>query len=198
MGESLPEEAVAQHLNMSRTPIREALGRLRSEGLLQEVRPRGLVVSGVAAQDVFDVYAIREELDGLCCRLAAPRITQHQMFILTTIVDRMEAALHDPAAFSALNREFHEIILNAAGNPILMRIMYELRAIVDRFPVSAYSIEGRSQAALDEHREILEALVRRSPDEAEKAVQNHLRAGLGARLEALRRREREHVHVESD
>lgn len=198
VGDSLPEEAIAQHLNMSRTPIREAMSRLRSEGLLQEVRPRGHVVSGVAAQDVFDVYAIREELDGLCYRLAASRITPHQIFVLTTIIDRMEAALDDPVRFSAMNREFHEVIIDAAGNPILARIMYDLRAVVERFPVSAYSVEGRSREALSEHRELAEALLQRNPEAAEKAVQHHLREGLRARLEALRSHERKHVKIEND
>lgn len=189
VGEHLPEEAIAQRLGMSRTPVREALGRLRTEGLVREARPRGYVVSGVMAQDVFDVYAIREELEGLCHRLAATRITPHQLFMLTTITDRMGQALDDPVRFSSLNRDFHGIVVEAAGNPVLTKIMDDLMAIVDRYPVSAYQVEGRSREALAEHRAILEALVRRDAQAAEHAVQHHLRVGLQARLEALRQHE---------
>lgn len=189
VGEPLPEEAVAQHLGMSRTPIREALGRLRTEGLVREGRPRGYVVSGVMAQDVFNVYAIREELEGLCHRLAATRLTPHQLFMLTTITDRMEQALDDPARFSRLNRDFHGIVVEAAGNPVLTKIMDDLMAIVERYPVSAYHVEGRSREALAEHRAILEMLIQRDAPGAEHAVQHHLRVGLQARLEALRRHE---------
>ncbi len=189
VGEPLREEALAQQLGMSRTPIREALGRLRVEGLVREARPRGYVVSGVMAQDVFDVYAIREELEGLCHRLAATRITPHQIFMLTTITDRMEQSLDDPPRFSSLNRDFHRVVVDAAGNPVLTKVMDDLMAIVDRYPVSAYCVEGRTGEALDEHRAILEALARKDPQAAEQAVQHHLRVGLQARLEALRRHE---------
>lgn len=188
-GEPLPEEAIAQRLGMSRTPVREALGRLRTEGLVQESRPRGYVVSGVMAQDVFDVYAIREVLEGLCHRLAATRITPHQLFMLMTTTDRMEQALDDPVRFSSLNRDFHGIVVEAAGNPVLTKIMDELMAIVDRYPVSAYHVEGRSREALAEHRAILEALASKDAQAAEHAVQHHLRVGLPARLEALRHHE---------
>jgi DNA-binding GntR family transcriptional regulator len=188
VGESVPEEAIAQHLRMSRTPIREAIGRLRTEGLLEEVRPRGHVVSGVGARDVFEVYEIREELEGLCHRLAASRITPHQLFILSTVIDRMEAALDDPSRFSELNREFHAVVVEAAGNPVLAKIMDELMAFVDRFPVSAYVVEGRSRIALDEHRRIVRALELGDKVEAEQAAQDHLRAGLQARLVALKAR----------
>ena len=188
VGESVPEEAIALHLKMSRTPIREALGRLRTEGLVEEMRPRGNVVSGVADRDVFDVYEIREVLEGLCYRLAAFRITSHQLFKLSTVLDHMEAAVDDIPRFSELNREFHSIVVVAARNPVLAKTMDELMALVDRFPVSAYVVKGRSKMALEEHRRILDAL--RSGDKvlAEQAAQEHIRAGLQARLEALKAR----------
>lgn len=186
IGESVPEEALALHLKMSRTPIREAIGRLRAEGMLEEVRPRGNVVSGVADRDVFEVYEIREVLEGLCLRLAASRITAHQLFKLSTVLERMEAAVHDPARFSELNREFHSIVVQAARNPVLAKIMDELLSFVDRFPVSAYIVEGRAQLALEEHNRILDALQTGDKDRAEQAAQEHLRAGLQARLEALK------------
>jgi DNA-binding GntR family transcriptional regulator len=186
VGSPVPEEAIAQHLRMSRTPIREAIGRLRTEGLLEEVRPRGHVVAGVGEREVFEVYEIREELEGLCHKLAASRITPHQLFILSTILDRMEASVDDIARFSELNREFHSVIVEASGNPVLAKIMDDLLAFVDRFPVSAYVVDGRSHVALHEHRRILNALERGDRAEAELAAQDHLRAGLKARLEALK------------
>lgn len=187
IGEHLREESLAQQLGMSRTPIREALGRLRSEGLVKEAKPRGYVVSSVSPTDVFHVYAVREELEGLCLRLAATRITPHELFQLSTIIERMEQALEDPPRFSRLNLQFHGIIVEATGNPVLKKIMDDLMAVVARFPFSAYEVEGRTRQVIAEHRKVLEALELHDPEAAERAIQEHLRTGLDARLAALRR-----------
>lgn len=189
IGEHLHEESIAQHLGVSRTPIREALGRLHSERLVEEAKPRGYVVSTVTATDVFHVYAVREELEGFCLRLAAGRITPHQIFHLSTIIERMEQELGEPQRFSQLNRRFHIAIFEVTDNPVLMKIMDDLMAVVDRFPVSAYEVDGRMGEVLIEHRQILDALSRHDPIAAENAARTHLQIGLEARLTALRRHE---------
>ncbi len=186
LGEPLREEAIAQHLGMSRTPVREALNRLHADGLIEPAEPRGYVVSTVSAADVFHVYTVREELEALSMRLAARRITPHQLFQLSVIVDSMEAALGDARRSSDLNREFHEIIYAAAGNPVLKQIMDDLTGMVARFPVSAYAVEGRARAAVEEHRAILDALARHDPETAAEAGRLHLHNGQSARLRALR------------
>ncbi len=184
--EPLREEALAQQLGMSRTPVREALSRLRLEGLIQENKPRGFVVTTVKATDVFDVYAVREVLEGFCVRLAAQRMTAHELFRLSTLLDQMARALDDGAAFTRLNVEFHELIVESTGNPMIKKIMDDLMATVARFPVSAYLVEGRTTKALAEHRRIFEAIEKRDQDAAEAAARQHLRVGLEARLSALR------------
>ena len=187
IGEPLREESIAQHLGMSRTPVREALSRLHSEGLVEPAKPRGYVVSAVTATQVFYVYAVREELEGFCLRLAARRIIDAQLFELSMIVERMERAVDDPELFSYLNRAFHEVIYDATGNPVLKKIMDDLVRVATRFPVSAYEVPGRSAEAAAEHRRMLEALTRHDPEAAEVAVREHLRIGQEARLVALRR-----------
>ena len=182
----LREEALAQQLGMSRTPVREALGRLRLEGLIQEIKPRGFVVATVSATDVFNVYAVREVLEGFCVRLAAQRISPAQLFRLSTLLDQMTRALDDAAAFTRLNVEFHQLIVESTDNPVLKKIIDDLMAVVARFPVSAYLVTGRTAKALAEHRRIFEALEQRDPDGAEAAAREHLRVGLDARLAALR------------
>lgn len=186
-GEPLREESIAQQLGMSRTPVREALGRLRQEGLVKEAKPRGYIVSAVSELDVFHVYAVREELEAFNHRLAATQITSHQLFQLSTIIQQMEQAVDDPHQFSNLNRRFHQIIFAASGNPVLAKIMDDLMAVVDRFPVSAYEIEGRSEAVVEEHKVILDALHRHDSEAAQEAARHHLRVGLDARLAALQR-----------
>jgi DNA-binding GntR family transcriptional regulator len=184
--EPLREEALAQQLGMSRTPVREALGRLRLEGLIQETKPRGFVVATVSATDVFHVYAVREVLEGFCVRLAAQRITPHQLFRLSTLLDQMARVLDDAAAFTRLNVEFHQVLVESTDNPVLKKIMDDLIAVVARFPVSAYLVQGRAAQALAEHRRIFEAVEQRDQDGAEAAAREHLRVGLDARLAALR------------
>lgn len=186
-GEHLGEESIAQHLGISRTPVREALGRLRTEGLVKEVKPRGYVVSPVTATDVFHVYDVREELEGLCLRLAARRIMPYQLFQLSTIFERMGRNLGDAREFSRLNVEFHAVIYEATDNPVLQKIMEDLMAVVERFPVSAYEVEGRAEDALAEHEEILKALTEHDSEAAEAAVDRHLQHGRKARLTAMQR-----------
>lgn len=184
--EPLREEALAQQLGMSRTPVREALGRLRLEGLIQEIKPRGFVVATVTPTDVFHVYAVREVLEGFCVRLAAQRISAPQLFRLSTLLDQMARTLDDAAAFTRLNVEFHQLIVESTDNPVLKKIMDDLMAVVARFPVSAYLVAGRTAKALTEHRRIFAALEQRDQDGAEAAAREHLRVGLDARLAALR------------
>jgi len=186
VNEPLREEALAQQLGMSRTPVREAIGWLRLEGLIQETRPRGFVVATVTATDIFHVYAVREVLEGFCVRLAAQRITAHELFHLSTLLDQMARALDDAAEFTILNQKFHQLIVETTGNPVLKKIMDDLMAVVARFPVSAYQVPDRTGHALAEHHRIVEALERRDQDSAEAAAREHLRLGLDARLGALR------------
>lgn len=184
--ELLREEALAQQLGMSRTPVREALGRLHLEGLIHETKPRGFVVATVTATDVFNVYAVREVLEGFAVRLAAQRISPYQLFRLSTLLDQMAQALDDPAAFTKLDRDFHQRIVETTDNPVLEKIMDDLMAVVARFPVSAYRVADRTAKALAEHRRIFEALGRHDHDGAEAAAREHLLLGLDARLAALR------------
>ncbi len=174
-GERLQDRALALELGVSRTPVREALQRLESQGFVEN-RPRvGLAVTEITPQAIEDIYVIRIALEGVAARLAAQRASPTDLAML----DRINAQLADATrrgaleAITQLNKEFHETMYHAARNPRLADLLKTLQDSVQRFARSTLSIPRRAGEALEEHREILEAIRDRDPDHAERAARLH-------------------------
>lgn len=182
----LREDEIATSLNVSRTPVREALRRLSDEGLTQRVANRGTVVAPMSMDEILAVYAVRETLEGLAARTAAIR-RQPQLIDDLTRVHRAMADT-DPAeqaTLASLNLEFHRIIRQASGNSYLERFLRQVEHAVRRFGQTTYSSPGRVHEALDEHFAIVQAIVAGDPDEAERCAIRHMRKAREIRLQQL-------------
>ncbi len=183
-GERLREEEVAAHLKVSRTPVREAFGRLLAKGLVQQARGRGLVVRSLDTAEVFELYAMREILEGAAARLAAQQASPAEVEALKDQSDRFEAA-KDAADLARLNRIFHESLFQAARNRYLDRALQELQDGIGLLGITTFSVPGRPAPAAIEHREITAAVADRDPERAERAARAHIREALRARLRLL-------------
>lgn len=186
-GERLHEEGLARRLRVSRTPVREAMGRLEAEGLAAALPRRGLAVAEVSPEHVMEIYLVREVLEGAASRLAARHVTHLEVARLEKLFEGMQeaAARDDTPAMEALNRRFHALIYRAAKNRLIERILGGLWDDLGRFGVTTFAFPGRKTEALAEHRAITDAIVGGREDEAERLARAHLVAGREVRLRLL-------------
>lgn len=180
-GEILKEAGLAETIGVSRTPVREALNRLGSEGLVELERYRRSRVAQFSSADAREIFTLRSLLEGHGAKRAATRISDTQIDHLLAVEIEMEGCFerlgwhkHLPE-FDRLNNEFHAVIASAAQSPRLERILassLELPASI--FNHYAEALEERTRRTHRQHREIIDALRARDPDWAQMAMHGHL------------------------
>ncbi|MCC5857484.1 MAG: GntR family transcriptional regulator [Ectothiorhodospiraceae bacterium] len=183
-GERILEEEVARSLGVSRTPVRAALSRLQSQGLL-ELAPGGLVVARLSRPQVLELYAMREILEGSAARFAAQHASPSEIASLYTLADAFSRSMGDPDRLARINREFHGAIYEAAHNRYLLRTLSELQDALTLLPGTTFTVNGRPEASVMEHGSIVAAIEGRDPDAAERAARHHIRKAQEARLEMM-------------
>jgi len=176
-GTELSEVALSKELEVSRGPIREAMGRLAAEGLVT-VRPRrGAEVRSITPEELIDSYQVREALEVLAVRLAVPRITDEELADLELLVDRMSeyAKNGDVADFFTANVAFHELICELSGNAKLLQVHRRLAGEIGRFQARTLALRGSLDGSVTEHRAILAAIRLRDVEKAAKLTAAHIR-----------------------
>lgn len=177
--ERLIETVIAGGLDISRTPVREALQRLAADGLVVS-RRRGWVVHEHALSQIREIYEIRMALEGYAARLAAERATDAELRVISNLssADVEQSAVDDRKKLVAVNNEFHEAVLNAAHNPRLVELAHAKRQHYFTFRLAALYSEDEARQSLADHRALVDALVTRDADQAEVAARNHISVSL--------------------
>lgn len=176
-GQSLIETKLAEEMGVSRTPIREAIWKLESEGLVSSVPNKGVVVKGISVQDVDDIYTIRCCLEALVARWAVARITEEELARLEESIALMEfySQRGDHANVNIKIAEFHEIIYRATKSKTLHQILSSLQRHIQRTRTASLRVSGRAEKALSEHRAIFEAFQNRDVEAAEQVMTQHIK-----------------------
>jgi DNA-binding GntR family transcriptional regulator len=176
-GALLSENQLADELQISRTPIREALRELAGGGLVRILPQRGIIVSELSVHDIVEVYQLREQLEGFAVRIAAERLGPADAEALRA--DHREAIGHMNAGRLRAAYDFsvlmHSRIIGLAGNSRLSQFMGQLADQVHRFGLLTLR-HGRVERALLEHGHIIDALIAGKAEEAETLMRFHLRA----------------------
>lgn len=185
-GERLLEVELAGALEMSRTPVREALRRLEIERLVENSPRRGLAVPTMSLSDLSEIFDIREVLEGLAARRAAQRISPTELAALRDTIERMEQALAagDVQRLSDTSELFHQLLL--AGSK-LTRLPDFIGLLVDLHQASLRLYEfapDRTADAVREHRGIYEAIAAGDADHAEALAREHARNAARAQVMA--------------
>ena len=175
-GTKLSEGKIAKQLGVSRTPIRETLMQLAAEGFVKMNPNQAVVVSNASLEDVQEVLQIRGVLEGLAARLATKIVNEEEIKELEKYQKQMEYYTNkdDALAFSEMDAEFHELILNICGNNRLIRIRKNLSEQAHRYRIRSLSVPGRLKYSLKEHQEIIEALKRKDAEQADRLSQKHI------------------------
>lgn len=180
----LREADLARNLQVSRTPVREALRRLADEELVERSANRGCRVRPMTLDDVLAVYVVRESLEGLASRTAAARTPEGLPSRLRNLHEQMGAE-EDPSVLALLNLEFHREIRDATGNAYLERFLTQVEHAVRRVGRSSFEDPVRREASQSEHESIIRAIEDGDGAEAERAAAAHMRAAREARLTQL-------------
>lgn len=178
-GTWIDEQKLAEQYGISRTPLREALKVLASEGLVELKPRRGCYVTEISRQDLDDIFPLMAMLEGRCAAEAVRRARPADVSALQGIHDRLEAAARDGRidAFFEANQEFHKQIQELAGNRWMLSVIQDLRKVLKLSRLHSLSLEGRLQQSLDEHRAIMAAFKASDADQAETLMHDHLLSG---------------------
>ncbi len=182
-GERLIELDLAAALEMSRTPIREALHRLEVERLVENAPRRGLIVPVITIDDLVEIFEIREVLEGLAARRAAQRMSDAERQALEATVVQMEQAqaTDDLTSLSAASAQFHRLLRSGSKHarlPALIALLNDSQR-----PLLAHEMAPeRAGAAIAEHRAIMEAIVSNDAPLAERLAREHARHALHAQI----------------
>lgn len=188
-GIKLSEAKLSKHLGVSRTPIREALRRLESEGFVSSKSNHGFIVNSMSIRDVNHIYLIKIALEGLAGRLATPIIARdrEKMGTLQNQIQEMEMCCKkvDVIAYDEINFRFHSLIWQWSENPWLIKILSDLSSQLARFIIRALHIPHRIENSLKEHKKILEAIEAGKSKAVEKALATHFKAASEALVKEI-------------
>ena len=184
-GERVREEEVAQLLGVSRTPVREALRRLQSQGLLEPRAGRGLCVVALGRQQILELYEMREVLEGAAARLAARHASGSEIGLLEELLDACSAAEDDPDRLARVNRLLHHAIYDASHNRYLLSALQGVYDSMALLGATTFTVPGRSKTANHEHRAVVRAIAKRAPEVAEAAARSHIERAKETRLKML-------------
>jgi DNA-binding GntR family transcriptional regulator len=175
---SLDQEALAQWLGLSTTPVREALRRLESERLVVSRAHRDTVVAPLSADTVEEVYTVRLSLDPLAASLAAAHADSSERERIRAL-SRESPANDDPGSYVQFNRQLHRSIYAASRNIVLIELLDSLWDLSDRYRMIISKDAAVIKVAQQEHSALVSAVVDGNPDQAAELMREHLAASLG-------------------
>jgi len=187
-GERLMETELADEMMVSRTPVREAVRKLQSEGYVVMLPRKGTYVSSLTIQDVNDVFEIRGALESMAAYHAAVRATDEEIALIRDFIET-EAILWDSTDLARTiesDIRFHSMLYRASQNKKIENLINDLREQTQRLRSSTLSRPGRLRFALDEHRQILAAIEARNPEAARDASIAHIERSREVMLGLLR------------
>jgi DNA-binding GntR family transcriptional regulator len=181
-GARLIETELADRLDVSRTPVRQALSRLEAEGIAARDERGGLVVASLDYDQLGELYEVREIAVALAGKLAARHASPAVIDILNELVEADRARLDDAAALALSNRVFHQQLHRASHNRYLIRTLDAMRRSLALLSGTTLASPGRGPASIEEHAAIVAAIAARDEDAAEAAARRHIVNALRTRL----------------
>ncbi len=185
--EWLTEHMLTQKLGVSRTPVRSALQRRAEDGLVSLIPNKGAVVIGIAKEDIIEIYRIRMSLEGLASAMAAEKITEEEKQKLSENVALFEFYIQrqDTEHIEELDTAFHSMIYEASGSRTIERILSELHCNTKAYRSQSLCVPGRLSKTLEEHKEILNAILTGNAEKAENLTSAHIERAMENMLVVL-------------
>ena len=175
-GSHLDEVELAKRFGVSRTPLREALRLLLGEGLVEHRGGRGTVVTQVSPSRLIEMFEVMAELEAMCARLAARRLTDADLAALETAHEacRESASRADPDAYFYANERFHFALYQASQNRFLFEEAVGLQRKLRPYRRLQLRVRNRVNRSFEEHQAILDAVRAGNADMAMASVRSHV------------------------
>lgn len=179
-GEKLAEEEIAKKLDISRTPVREALHKLAALGFVKIYPNQGIFVNQISIEDLKEVVQIRAILEGFATGVATNLITNKEIISLEKIIEKMTPCIDkeidkdEVIKYCNYDIDFHNLIIKIAKNKHLMDILDNLRDITTSFRSMSFKIPGSIKYSLEYHLKIIEAFKNKDFKNAELLAQEHV------------------------
>lgn len=175
-GARLDEQSLADRYRLSRTPVREALSQLAAIGLVEKRPHRGVVVSAFTVERMMHMLELMTELEALCARLAARRMSLDAKAALEEqhLATEGLAEANDFEGYEAANRLFHRAVYDGSENPFLVETADDIRRRLSPFRRAQFHVEGRITKSFREHDAIVAAILRADEELAYARMRDHL------------------------
>lgn len=175
-GERLDETVLANRYEVSRTPIRQALQQLTAMGFVINIPKRGTFVSEVSTSEMLCMFEVMAELEGMCAKLAARRITAEQLIELESAQAQCNESIlaGNSDDYYYANERFHMQLYKISGNPFLAQMAGQLHNRLKPYRRLQLRVSGRLKMSASEHEAIIEALRAGDPIAAEKLTEQHI------------------------
>ncbi len=185
-GERLIQEKIAAEINISRTPVREALLRLEQEGVLELSGRKGFAIRQISQSEVSDLYGAREAVEGYGAYWVAANRTPQRLNAIKVKVDAEQAVSNrDVEAEFKLNRDIHRTIVEQTGNKVLLDMFDSIWGKGISLLLFAATRSNHAVSAPSVHVELFEAISTGSPEAAQSAMISHVREGLSSHIKDL-------------
>jgi DNA-binding GntR family transcriptional regulator len=181
-GARLVETELAETFGFSRTPIREALGRLETQGVVSHDGRRGMVVASLDHDQLGELYEVRAVVEGLAARLAARHAAPEEIALLRGLVEASRALVDQPEPLRENNGRFHRQIHRASHNRYLNSMLEGIRRSMALLTLAGLADPGRGDATVTEHEAIIHAIETRDEDGADAAARLHISKAYATRL----------------
>ena len=175
-GEQINTAQICSQLGIGRTPVHLAIHRLKTEGLIEIMPRRGIVVKGIDRDEVMALIEARHMIEPLVAALAAVRATDAELAAMRATLERIAACLvsGDGEQFMSIDLEFHRMLAAAARNKAISEFLAGMHEQCARVYFLSVSTNHHDLRIMDEHQDVFAALVRRDPDGASAAMRKHI------------------------
>jgi DNA-binding GntR family transcriptional regulator len=188
VGERIVEKTYAERLNISRTPVREALRMLEIEELVEYLPKVGVIIKKFSIEDVIEIFEIRYNLEVLAITEAMDNITEDEIKKINELIDltKLENAKGNTVEVIRLFAEFNLIIYEASRMKQLNGILSKLNEYIERFRAISMSSFDRRERAIKEHREILQIIVEKDKEQIDSILKKHLEHSLEVVIDEIK------------
>ncbi len=178
-GQKVSESELASMFGVSRAPLREAVRRLESRGLVVKKPHVGITVASLSLPELLQIYEVREALEGMACRLAAQNMSEIQIKELRSLLDRHQVEIEEVNGQAYYQKEsdfdFHYQIVKGSGNAKLASLLWgDLYHLVRMYRCRFSTTDGRPHRAFKDHNQIVDAIENRDAELAELLMRRHI------------------------
>ena len=176
-GDKIKENELCALMDISKTPLREALRVLSAEGLIQLIPNRGSFVTTPTIEEIKEMFDVMSVLEGVCARAAAEKMNDKDFEKLEKLHNQLEkyANRKNQARYIHFNHSYHSFVQELAGNKTLNQIVNGLRQKILLYRFKSLNLPGRFEQSIQEHRNLLEAFRKRDADIAESLIKSHIK-----------------------